>query len=399
MQNVALIRLVDDRLGWYPPGSDDGLVWLDSDSARESLVATLAQRKLTGVFAAPGVDVRLQALQVAPEEKKHLFRSLPFTLEEEVTVDIGDLHFTHQAVGELDYAVAVCSQHKMQDWGRMLSEYPAVNRWIPEPLLLPWQRGEWCLLLEGARATVRTGEAEGFGIEREMVPVMLAAALAKEEPDAVIIYGEDQAQDAALLPESLHARAQWRKGNLCTALLLADQPENILNLRQGEFAARLPLGRWWRQWRLVAGLFAVALCLHLLATYFDYRALQQENIALRTAVQDSYRQAYPRGAIVDPEKQLQRQLDAMRGSAQNSGFVTLVERVGGVIAASDGTSIVSINYNDKASEMRLNILAANYDAVEQLRSGMNSLGLEAVMENSSAQGDKVRARLRVGDRS
>ena len=57
----------------------------------QSLAATLSQRKLSGVFAVPGMDIRLQALKIAPEEKKHLSSSLPFTLEEQVTEDIGDL--------------------------------------------------------------------------------------------------------------------------------------------------------------------------------------------------------------------------------------------------------------------------------------------------------------------
>ena len=49
--------------------------------------------------------------------------------------------------------------------------------------------------------------------------------------------------------------------------------------------------------------------------------------------------------------------------------------------------------------MRMNIVAANYEAVEKVRENINSAGLQAVMESSSAQGNKVRARLRVGERS
>ena len=49
--------------------------------------------------------------------------------------------------------------------------------------------------------------------------------------------------------------------------------------------------------------------------------------------------------------------------------------------------------------MRLNIVAADFQAVERVRSGINQAGLQAIMESSSAQGDKVRARLRVGEKS
>ena len=87
------------------------------------------------------------------------------------------------------------------------------------------------------------------------------------------------------------------------------------------------------------------------------------------------------------------------GCAQSSGFVSLLEKVGKIVASRPGTSIATINYSDKSGEIRMNILASDYEAVEQVRVGINESGLEAVMENSSAQGEQVRARIRVGEKS
>ena len=191
---------------------------------------------------------------------------------------------------------------------------------------------------------------------------------------------------------------QWRQGDLYAAMMISEMPAQPLNLRQGEWAVRLPLERWWQQWRVAAMLFGAAVAIHMLATWTDYRQLEQENLALRGAVQETYRQAFPRGAVVDAEKQLRRQLDSMTGSSQASGFVGLVAQVGDVVTTADG-SIVSINYNEKAGEIRLNLLAADYEAVERIRSGFVENGLQATLENSSAQDDRVRARMRVGGRS
>jgi general secretion pathway protein L len=400
LQNIAVIRLVHGKLAWYPPGASDEPRWLDDDSAREHLRAALSQRRVVPLFAAPGEEVRLLRLQISAEEKKHLARSLPFMLEEQVADDIDDLHFASHHLERLDYAVAICALQKMEEWQALLAECGTVGQWVPEPLLLPWQSGEWCLVMEEHGAIVRTGACEGFSVERGLVPHLLEAVLDEgAEPEAVIVYGADQAADTALLPESVADRVQWRRGGFCAALMLADHSAPPLNLLQGAFAPRLPLGRWWRQWRSVAALFAVAFSLQLLATYADYFSLRRENLELRKAVQDSYRQAYPKGAVVDPEKQLRRQLDALRGTAQTSGFVRLMEQVGGVVARRPGTSIASINYSDRGGEMRLNIVAADFEAVEQVRAAINQAGLQAVMESSSAQGEKVRARLRVGERS
>ena len=321
-------------------------------------------------------------------------------IEEEVATDIEELNFAHCALDRESIAVAVCARERMDAWRDLLVDFPGVAQWLPEPLLLPWREGEWCLVVEGDTLILRCGPCDGFTIERDMLAPVLAALLAeRDKPDAVVVYGTDQDADTALLPEALQSRVQWRRGNLYTAMLIADSGASKLNLLQGSYAPRLPLGRWWRQWRAVAACFAIAFALQLAALYADYRNLSAENIALRTAVQDSYRVAFPRGQVVDPEKQLRRQLDALRGTAQSSGFVSLVEQVGTAVAGMPNTSIATINYNDKADEMRMNILAADFEGVERLRSRINEAGLEAVMESSSAQGDQVRARLRVGKRS
>ena len=401
MQNTAVIRLIQGRLAWYPPGASEEPRWLDNDADREHLRATLAPRMVTPCFAVPGADVRLLPLSITAAERKHIVKSLPFMLEEQVAADIDDLQFAYQSLDKNHLSVAICSTQKMGEWQALLADYPGINRWVPEPLLLPWQEGEWCLVLEEESAVIRTGLCEGCGIERELVPALLASALqAASAPQAVVVYGADQQADTALLPAELSGVVQWRRGNFYSALMLSDGGDTIsLNLLQGAYAARLPLARWWRQWRTVAAVLAIAFSLHLLATFAEYRSLKNENLALRGAVQDSYRKAYPKGAMVDAEKQLRRQLDALHGSAQSSGFVSLMDRVGSVIASRPGTTVVSINYNDKGDEMRMNIVAADFEAVEQMRADINEAGLQAVMESSSAQGDRVRARLRVGERS
>ena len=400
MRDTAVVRLVEDRLAWYPPGAGAEPQWLDDDVTSDGLRATLAQRRIKVCFAAPGADARLLTLAVAPEEKKHLSQSLPFTLEEQVAADVDSLHFAYSPLENDSYAVAIVAKAKMEAWQALLADFPGITLWLPEPLLLPWLDGEWCLVLEGESAIVRTGRCAGFTVEREMVAAMLQSVIVDTGlPMAVIVYGADQAEDTALLPELLHDRVQWRRGNLCAALLLSDAPQATINLLQGSFAPRLPLALWWQQWRWVAAVFAAACILQLATTYAEYRSLFIQNLALRGAVEQSYRRAFPQGAVVDAEKQLRRQLDVVGGSGQPSGFIGLIERVGSAMAGMPDASIASINYNNKGNEMRLNIVAADFEGVEQLRSRINEAGLEAIMESSSTQGERVSARLRVTERS
>jgi len=400
VRNTAVVRLVEGRLAWYPPGAGVEPLWLDQDSAVDKLRATLAQRRVKVCFVPPGADVRVTSVAVAPEEKKHLGKSLPYMLEEQFAADVDKLHFAYCALDTNRVAVAIAARSRMEEWQSLLADFPGIRQWLPEPLLLPWQSGEWCLVLEGDNAIIRVGECEGCSVERHLVAPLLQAVLGEfGEPQAVIVYGGDQEADTVLLPLALRDRVQWRRGTLCAALLLSETGELNLNLLQGDFAPRLPLGVWWRQWRAVAMVFAAVLLMQLAATFTEYRSLAGQNLALRGAVEQSYRKAFPEGAVVDAEKQLRRQLDVLGGTGQSSGFVSLMDRVGGAIAGMPGTSIASINYNDKGNEMRLNIIAADFAGVEQLRSRINEAGLEAIMESSSTQGTRVSARLRVTERS
>ncbi|MBE9539132.1 MAG: type II secretion system protein GspL [Proteobacteria bacterium] len=398
MQNSAVIRLIEGRLVWYPPGAGDSYCYLDEELSQERFRAAAGQPGSVFYFAVPGADVTLYQMDVSAEERKHIGKALPFRLEESLAADIEDLHFASAFEGTRQLAAAVCTRDKMLHWQALLADFPMLTQWIPEPLLLPWQPGEWCLLMEDDRAMVRTGSFSGLCIESELLQPMLAAALAESDraPESLVIYGQDQEGDTARIPEPIRDRVQWRRGDLASALLLSQSPPHTFNLLQGAFALRLPLERWWKQWRAVAAVLALALTVQLLATYAEFATLARENVALRYAVEQSYRKAYPRGALVDAEKQLSRQLGSLRGSGQSSGFVSLMSRVGEIISGHPGTRISTINYNDKGDEIRMNITARDFEAVEDIRTALNRAGLTAKMESSSAQGEQVRARLRVG---
>lgn len=398
MHDSIIIRQIADQLVWYPPGADEGFEVLDSPQAFDRVNEWAKQPRTAVCFAVPGTDVSLMTSDFSASEKKHIAKALPFILEEQLVSDVDELHFASVMLGKTSLCAAVCARQKMQDWQVLLAPIAGLDSWVSEPQLLPWQPGEWVLVVESNYAIVRIGAAEGFSIECDLLASMLAAALANgaDVPNAVIIYGADQARERALLPEAVQDLMQWRKGDFRTAVMLSREDDATVNLLQGEFAHRLPLGRWWQQWRVVAAVLLAAFTLQLIAGYASYVDLEQENLELRRAIESSYRRAFPKGALVDPEKQVRRQLDALRGTAQSSGFTQLLNRVGEIVAAKPGTSIASINYSDKGGDMRINITAGDFETVEAIRTQMTESGLEAVMESSNAQGNQVRARLRIG---
>jgi len=391
-ENRSILLLDGGAVQWLRPGK----VPVSLDHAATELDAELARRDHRVVFAAPGGELRLVEITIAAEERRHLATSLPFMLEESIAEDIEHLHFARQMLDRRRCGVAVVASEHMARWHEVLGARAARLPWVPEPLLLPWRPGEWTLVLDGSSALLRWGECLGSRIETPLLAPLLAGLEARGAPERLVIYSPDTAAgDGVRLPASLLERAEWRRGDLASALWLASD-EVSLNLLQGAHAPQLPYREWWGQWRNVAAILAVAIVGHLGSSWLDLERLERHNEALRREIQEVYRGVNPRGAVVDPERQLRRQLRGLSGGEGGAAFTALLAPVAAGMAAEPGLQLASLTYSQARDELLLNLLAPDFDAVETLRAGLASQGLAATLESSSRSGDRVRARLRVG---
>ncbi len=398
MRESAVIRLLDNTLVWYPPGSSDDPRSLEDEGEREQLAALAAARRAPVLFAVPGGDVSLREVSISAAEKRHIAKSLPFMLEDDFAGDVENLHFASRELDKLELGVAACTHDAMERWQALMEQLPSAAQWVPEPLLLPWRAGELCIVIEDQQLVVRSAANEGFTAERGLAASMLGT-LPEDTADTVIVYGLDQAADTELLPTWMRERMQWRTGNFAAALMLAEEERQPLNLRQGDYGANLPLEQWWRQWRLVAGVFGAAFLLQVGSTYANYSNLEKENLQLRRQIESAYRQVVPRGAVVDAERQLTRQLEDLRGGGQSISFVSLMDRIGGVVAKQQGAQVATINFSDKLGDVRINLVAPDFNAVEAIRASLEEQGMNATTENTNRQGNVVRARLKVSEKS
>jgi len=393
VRDSAIIRSFNDELCWYPAGTTDGARSLASEPQVSQLQAVIAARRNTVVFAVPGDTVRLHEVQYAAAEKRHLRKSLPYTLEEEYASDVEGLHFSMAPLSPETVAVAVCDCQAMENWQQQLAQLVGVTIWVPEALLLPWQSGEWTVVIEAQMALVRTGACTGFSIELELLTTWLASEA--ESPDTIVLYGQEQGADTARIPEKLQSRLQWRKGDFSTALMLSEDRNFPINMLQGRWAPRLPLKKWWRQWRLALALFATAFSVQVGSSYASYLTLESENLQLRQQIEKTYRDIMPRGKLTDAEKQLQQQLKNLKGASLGIGFVPLLQQVGQAVHRQAGAELASVSFSGRSGDIRVSVVAGDFAAVEAIRADIAAQGLETQLENSNAQGDKVRARLRV----
>lgn len=340
----------------------------------------------------PSDVVRNITVPVAAEEVKHLRRALPFMLEESLLEDVADLHFAHTPLDEGNHAVSVVARAKVAQWMDELPESLREVPWISEALCLPWTEGQWTLLFESDSVLVRWSEAEGARVEATLLPALLDSLHAEQV--VLVAYGQDEAAAMAVIPGRLRQQTQWRQGGLSEALLLTDPMPAGPDLRQGEFAPQLPLMRWWGVWQRVAVALGVALILKTGVSVADYQSLKGQNLQLRQAVQDSYRRVNPRGAVVDVEKQLDRQLTELGAGLQQRVFTPVLVRLLSAADAVPDITLTSVNFSG-ARDIRVNLLAPDFQSVEQVRDQLGQRGLDAELESSNARRDGVVARLRV----
>ena len=343
-------------------------------------------------LALPSDMVRNLTVPVAPEEVKHLRRARPFMLEESLLEDVSELHFAHAPLRDGLQAVGVVKRATINE---LMEELPEPLRdlpWVTEALCLPWSAGQWTLLFESGSVLVRWGEAEGGRVEVALLPALLESLDSGQ--GVVVAYGQDEAAARASIPPQFHDQLQWRQGGLSEALLLAEPAPAGPDLRQGEFAPQLPLKRWWGVWQQVAVALGVALILKTGLSVADYQTLKAEDLQLRQAIQDSYRRINPRGAVVDAEKQLNRQLAELGAGAQHRAFTPVLVTLLGAAGAVPDITLTSVNFSG-GREIRVNLSAPNFQSVELVREQLGQRSLQASLESSNARGDGVVARLRV----
>jgi type II secretion system protein L len=383
------------------PQDGDRLSWrgetLAGSGTLDEFAALPDVRQAELLLVVPARKSVLREVGFAAHERRLLRKTVPYALEEDLLDDVEAEHFALGPVDGGQVPVAVVDRAWFEGWlQRCTAAGLDVKHAVPELLLLPWRPGSWSLAPQAALWLVRIDRWCGFALEPDSAKLALQLLLddAGQLPQQLTIYLDDTSDSAlqhwqSQLPELLRGIVVVEPANTLSA-----SPTVALDFLQGLFARQLPWKRWWTQWRIPATALAVAVVVQFVVAGVQHYRLQKDNLALRQQVEQIYRSVVPAGAVVEPERQLRRKVEAMRGG-QGSAVMPLLHTLGSAIAATKGVSIQSLNYVEKQHELRLNIIASSFRDVEALRTAIESGGLQAQLIGSNADGEKTRAQLRV----
>ncbi len=347
--------------------------------------------------------VTLRRVKFDKHEKKLLRQTLPYTLEEDCIEDVDALHFAMGTVAEDSVPVALINRERLAD--ALLDveqEEVEIRQLVSELSFVPLPENGWSILICNERWLVRVDESRGFALEAETACFALQLLLDENEhlPEVLRVYSGAADHNAILasLPELLRGVVDWLDEDYWQVMAAGYQQQlelpSSVNLLQGDFARSLPWKRWWKNWRLIVILFLAAILVQFASTFTQLQVLESRNVELRAELERAYRDVVPQGAVIDPEKQLRRKVNALKGGG-DVGFIPLFAQVAEVLATVDGLVVQSLNYTEKQDEIRVTILANGFNDVESTRATLASKGLLAELTGSNAEGNKTRARLRV----
>jgi general secretion pathway protein L len=358
---------------------------------------------LVAIASLAAEHVLLKEISYLPNERKHLAKTLRWSLEEQLIDDIDDLHIAVATLSD-DLAVAAIVRKELmtQRLTNLSEQHIQARHLVPEPLLLPWQADQWTAAIQhdGQRWLWRTGAGSGFACHEHDLQLMLKlSAEDRGLPEKIIIYSDNIERDKQHLPKALN-HTETQTGALAESVEwrnTTDMPSvnvPVVDLLQGEFAPRIAWEKIWKQWRTTAFVAAAALIAQFIYAGVDYQLAKRQDVNLRQQIEQSYRQAIPTGNIIEPTRQLKRKLSSF-SSTNSSHFMPILQDVTTEISSNKALSLQGLSYNEQKKSLQLTLIADNFNAVETLRNALATKGLEAKLASSNAEGSKVRARVQI----
>jgi general secretion pathway protein L len=384
-QLIFFRLLAADQAEWASP---DGRTQRGALSELAAVVGNARQ-----IMVVPGEVAILHQVLLPSRKRSTWAKAIPYALEDQLAEDLEDVHLIlGNAPHDGRLPVAVVSHQTMRDWLDSCAQNglsPTVI--IQESLLVPWQPGQWSLLVENQRAIVRTGLWSGFSTEQDTLGLFVAEALSEAgdaKPERLRIWCTNQ-DEFALPPALAEMECQIANPHVDALQLLATtyQPGVALNLLQGSYSRQAPWGRWLAPLRATAVLAGLWLLLQGGAYVYESWQLRQESVRLHAEMEQIYKDAVPGATrIPNPRAQLETRLRELRATgAAGSSFIELLSQGGQPLRNHPEILLRGFNYRD--GQLDVSLQGGDPAALDKLQQQLNQQpGLQTEMRTTQREG-------------
>lgn len=397
----VFIRRYKDNYHWFST-SDLHLVSSYQGSLEElAAFYSVHPAVKSWVLVAPALDTASRVIAFTEKERKHIAKAIPFLLEDDLLTEAPDLHYVADKPAAMKIQVVALDKATLSAWLQELSSagiHP--THCLPETQLLLEPTCEWQIYYRQQEYILRSSDGQCAAFEQENFPlsVELLTENYSKLPQSIELITDDETsleQAWANIPEAIKPLIETKI--LPYAEMLEDrfpQQAKVWNLLKGQFAyTRQWLGALM-PWRWLVLSLTVVLLLHVAMTFTEYRQLKAQHLRLRAEMETVFRQAIPKGQVVDHRKQLEHELETLQHGG-GGNFMPKMQKIGEVLARHQIQTLNTLNYEQAKGEIRIDLLVDNYDKLQQVINDLKQAGLNTDIQNSNAQGEQLRARIRI----
>ena len=377
MDNLLIELQADGRARWRAGASVHAGTLADASGWARGRPVTLL---------VPGESVLLAQADIPSKSSSDIARALPYALEDWLLRPAETQHFAWtRDAGRV--AAAVVAQDMLDGWIKACAAAGLDSvRISADVLALPWEKGEWTVLLEGPRLLVRTGMTAGFAGARALSGSLLQSAWSRcpeaSRPRVVRVLHADGTLPEWPWPvpvrEESVAPGAW-----------VETPPLALNLRSGRYAARR--GGSATSWRVFAAAVVLMVASSVSLAVTRYVILGREQAALEAGITDIFHRALPaERRLVDARAQLAAALAQARHGTE-AGGLGLLAQVALPLTRMPGARLKRIVYQHGRLDLELHL--AQPAGYAELRQALRAQGLVVDLQEPARSGDPAHLRV------
>jgi len=364
-----------------------------SDSLAEVPVPALGSGAVYAVV--PGEEVVVRHCTVPSRNRSRVLAAVPYALEESLSDDVDDLHFSllrwHPGT---DAEVAVVSRERMREWlDALVATAHKVDGLVPDYMLVPCHPQARYTLVRDDRRRLLLRERDGTGLvlDDDMLPLWWQGVQHADPPVAV----DDESLGHSLIELGATRVSQWEVGNNFVRWLEHGEPTELEHLLQGAYAPRHRDGSMRKLWP-AAAILVLAVLGWIGMDGYEFWRLARENRQLDNQIQNLFQQTFPDAKLVRGKERvlMEQRLNVLKSGYAGSGDLPMLLAVTSRVLPAAQATLNEFDFRSNA--LTFNCTVNDFAALDQLKQQFESeTGIVTELQSSNAQEQKVSARFRL----
>jgi general secretion pathway protein L len=350
------------------------------------------------VLILPAASVVLHKVTIVAKSRNQIAAALPYALEDELASDIEQMHFAYRTLDKQrgEQLVAVVDRDLVQRLHSLITRYRFESvLLLPQMLMVPLEADSWTLFVQREQALLKKDLSHGYAMDVVAMPELLTTEreLYKQQHDSesapeLNIYNfspDQEVEGGSHLGGDSEALAVMARYWL-------DNPDNDINLFQGEYQIVRPMRDLLRQWSMAAGIAVIALVIYLMNVAVDNYLLARERDGLDASMQSLYETIFNEKPAGNPADNMRKKLVSLGSeSGDSNNFISVMLMSGKEFLADSQTSITRLRYAENGIEVDLE--TTSIEQLEKLQQKLIAASVNAELKAVSNDNGKVRGRL------